>query len=73
MNEPNLVSICVIAFIAVMILLSLEALVISLISRLFPSLKSDTELVAEVIEQAVAKQFPGAKVVAIDEVDSKES
>ena len=73
MNELNLVTICVIAFIAVMLLLSFEALVISLISRLFPALKPDSELVAEVIQQAVSKKFPGAKVVAVDEVDSKKS
>ena len=71
MNELNLVTICVIAFIAVMILLSFEALVISLISRLFPVVKSDSELVAEVLEQAVSKQFPGAKVVAVDEIDAE--
>ena len=51
--------------------LSFEALVISLISRLFPALKSDRELMTEVIEQAVSKRFPGAKVVAVEEVDSK--
>lgn len=73
MNEPNLVYICVIAFIAVMLLLSFEALVISLISRLFPARKSDRELVAEVIEQAISKQFPGAKVVAVEEVDPKKN
>ena len=71
MNEPNLFSICVIAFIAVMALLSFEALVIYLISRIFPARKSDRELVADVIERAVSSQFPGAKVVAVEEVDSK--
>jgi hypothetical protein len=71
MNEPNLVSICAIAFVAVMVLLSFEALIISLISRLFPALKSDQQLVVEVIEQAVSHKFPGAKVVAVEEVDSQ--
>ena len=70
MNELNLVSICIIAFIAVMVMLSFEAVVISLISRLFPARKSDRELVSEVIEQAVSQQFPGAKVVAVDEVET---
>jgi hypothetical protein len=69
MNEPNLVAICAIAFVAVMALLSFEALVISLICRLFPALKSDQQLVAEVIEQAVSHKFPGAKVIAIEEVE----
>jgi hypothetical protein len=69
MNETNLLSICAIAFVAVMVLLSFEALVISLITRLFPALKSDQQLVTEVIEQAVSHKFPGATVVAVDEVD----
>ena len=71
MNEPNLVSICAIAFVAVMALLSFEALMISLISRLFPALKSDQQLFSDVIEQAVSHKFPGAEVVAVDEVDSQ--
>ena len=49
MDEPNLISICVIAFIAVMLLLSFEAIIISLISRMFPARKPDRELMAEVI------------------------
>lgn len=73
MDEPNLFSICVIAFIAVMVLLSFEAVVISLISRIFPARKPDRELVAEVIEKAVSQQFPGAKVVAVEEVDTKKN
>ena len=73
MNELNLVSICIIAFIAVMVMLSFEAVVISLISRLFPARKSDRELVSEVIEQAVTQQFPGATVVAVDEVETSNS
>jgi hypothetical protein len=73
MNELNLVSICIIAFIAVMLMLTFEAVVISLISRLFPARKSDRELFTEVIEQAVSQQFPGAKVVAVDEVETSKS
>ena len=54
-----------------MALLSFEALMISLISRLFPALKSDQQLFSDVIEQAVSHKFPGAEVVAVDEVDSQ--
>ena len=56
-----------------MVMLSFEAVVISLISRLFPARKSDHELVSEVIEQAVSQKFPGAKVVGVDEVETSKS
>lgn len=67
MNEPNLLSICAIAFVAVMLLLCLQALIIRLTTRWFPERKSDQELIAQAIQQAVASRFPGAKVVAVDE------
>lgn len=73
MEEPNLVLICAIAFVAVMALLGFEAVVIGLITRFFPKQKSDGELVAEVIQTAVAGQFPGANVVTIEEAELKKS
>ena len=68
MEETNLLLICAIAFVAVMVILGFEALVIRLITQLFPQCKSDLEAVAEVIQQAVAGRFPGAKVVSVKEV-----
>ncbi len=71
MNEPNLLLICAIAFAAVMALLGFEALVIRLIARLFPARRADHEVMAEVIQRAVAERFPGAKVVAVEEVNQE--
>lgn len=59
-----------IAFGAVMLILGFQALVIRLITQLFPERKSDIETVSEVIQQAVAGQFPGATVVSVEEVTS---
>jgi len=70
MEEPNLYSICIIAFVAVMLLLGFEAIVIRLISQVFPARKSDGELVTEAIQQAVESRFPGARVVALEEIKS---
>ena len=70
MEEPNLVLICAIAFVAVMVLLGFEALVIGLVARLFPHRKPDREVVTAVIQEAVAVRFPGATVLAIEEVKS---
>jgi hypothetical protein len=69
MNEPNLLLICAIAFVAVMVLLGFEALVIGLIVRLFPARRSDHDVMTEVIQRAVAERFPGAAVVAVEEVN----
>jgi hypothetical protein len=68
MNDPNLISICVVAFIAVMVLLGFEALVICLIARFFPERKPEAEVVTEAIQQAVEGRFPGARVVAVEEL-----
>ena len=68
MGEPSLLSICVIAFIAVMLLLGLEAAIIRLMAQLFPERKSDVELATEAVQQAIAGRFPGARVISIEEV-----
>lgn len=54
-----------------MALLGFEALVIRLIARLFPARRADHEVMAEVIQRAVAERFPGAKVVAVEEVNQE--
>lgn len=69
MEEHNLMWICVIAFVAVMVLLGFEAFLIGLIARLFPARRPDREVVADVIQRAVAGRFPGATVVAVEEVN----
>ena len=70
MDEPSLYSICVIAFLAVMLLLGLEAVVIRLISQFFPERKPESKLIAEAIQTAIETRFPGAKVVAVKELKS---
>ena len=66
-DEPNLLSVCVIAFVAVMLLLGFEAVVIRAIAWLFPDQKPDDELVLEAIQQAVQSRFPGARVVSVED------
>jgi hypothetical protein len=68
MSEPSLLSICVIAFVAVMLLLGFEALIIRLMSQLFPERKSELQLATEAIQQAVEGRYPGARVVAVEAV-----
>jgi hypothetical protein len=58
----------VIAFVAVMLLLALEAVIIHLIGTAFPERRSDADLVTEVVQRAIESRFPGARVVAIEEV-----
>jgi hypothetical protein len=68
MNEPNLFSICALAFSAVMLLLGLEAIVIRLISQFFPERKPENKLITEAIQSAIESRFPGARVVTVKEV-----
>ncbi len=64
----NLFGVCVTAFIAVIVLLTVLAGVIHLITRLFPDIRRgvDAPLVAA-IEGAVTAVFPGARVTRIEE------
>lgn len=68
MGEPSLLSICVIAFVAVMLLLGLLAAIIRLMSQLFPERKSDVQLATEAVQQAITGRFPGARVISIEEI-----
>ena len=68
--EENLYSVCIIAFTAVMLLLAAEALIIRLISRLFPQRKAETEWIAMAVQKTLDGPFPGARVVAVEEVES---
>ncbi len=69
MDPPDLLTICITAFIAVFILLALLAGVMRLITSLFPLVR---ELVSTVhvaaITTTVQALFPGAKVTQIEEV-----
>lgn len=69
MEEPNLMLVCLNAFSAVMVLLSLLALAMRLLITLFPEKKtaSDTS-VHSAINLAVQQVLPGARVTRIEEI-----
>lgn len=67
-SEPNLIVVCLIAFVGVMGLLGLLALMICCLGFLFPARKTKEELMADAIQQAINSTIPGAKVVRIDEM-----
>ena len=66
--EPNLLIVCIIAFIAVMLLLSFLAVVMSLITRVFPVQVQDEGIEPGVVAaiQSVVAQI-GAVVTHIEE------
>ena len=66
--EPNLISICSIAFGAVFVLLSFLAAVMQLITLIFPAARSvvDQTIVAA-ISSTVTSLYPGARVTKIEE------
>jgi hypothetical protein len=70
--ENNLILICVIAFAAVLTILSLLAGVIAGICKLFPVKAADLpdHGAEEALRQAVSKAFPGCRVSEIREVKS---
>jgi len=69
MDEPNLMMVCLNAFMAVMVLLSLLAFTMRLLIMLFPEKKtaSDTT-VTSAINLAVQQVIPGARVTRIEEI-----
>lgn len=69
MTEPNLLIICAAAFLAVLLLLSLLAGLIRVLTAVFPaeSAESDAPVIAA-IHTAVARVYPGTRVTNIEEV-----
>ncbi len=65
--ETNLITTCAIAFVAVMSLLGGMAVVIRLLTALFPdeSAEADASLMTA-LETAVNEAFPGASVVSVE-------
>jgi hypothetical protein len=69
MNEPNLLVLCAMAFLAVFLVLSLLAFLMVLLTNLFPVRSEegpDAALLAAV-GSAAAAAFPGTKVTHIQE------
>ncbi|MCP4899375.1 MAG: hypothetical protein GY906_20615 [bacterium] len=68
MDTVNLISVCAVAFVAVFVLLSFLAIVMQLITTLFPARQSvlDSAVIAA-ISTTVAGVIPGARVTQIEE------
>ena len=68
MSEINLIAVCGIAFGAVFVLLAFLALVMQLITIVFPERKAAIEpTVVAAISSTVASLYPGARVTRIEE------
>ena len=68
MEIPDLVTICITSFIAVLLLLSFLALTIRLIVLIFPAKEDDTDsAVMAAITTAYQTHFPGTKIIKIGE------
>jgi hypothetical protein len=70
MNEPNLMVVCITAFVAVVLLLALLAGVIRVLTAVFPEKVPegpDAALVAA-LHAAAALAYPGTRVTGIEEV-----
>ena len=69
MIEPNLLVICLIAFIAVITILALMAIVIHLLSIIFPERLSKVDpVVVAAISSTVTSLLSGARVTRIEEL-----
>ena len=69
MDEVNLWVICVNAFVVVLVLLSLLALAMRLLTAVFPPPRSASgAAMAVAINTAVSTLFPGARVSRIEEI-----
>lgn len=69
MPEPNLILVCAVAFATVLILLSILAGLIHLVTLLFPEKTEESDdAVIAAINSAVSTAIPGAKVTNIEEI-----
>jgi hypothetical protein len=70
-NEPNLLVVCLAAFVSVMLLLSALAGIIRLLMAVFPGETQEAGIepaVVAAIHSAVAAAYPGTRVTAVEEV-----
>lgn len=69
MEDPNLIVICAVAFAAVLILLSVLAALIHVLTLAFPEKTDETDqALLAAIHTAVSNSIPGAKVTHIEEI-----
>ena len=68
-SDPNLFIICIWSFLVVFILLGILAIMIRLVTAIFPGAdkRDDTAMVAA-IHSTVAATLPGARVTRIEEI-----
>lgn len=67
METPTLITICLTSFIAVLILLSLLALIMRGITLIFPAKEDDDSAVIAAITSTYQTNFPGTRIIKIGE------
>jgi hypothetical protein len=69
MTEPNLLAICVFAFIAVFLLLTTLALVMRVLTTVFPQREDDADVaLVAALSAAAAAAYPGMRITSIQEI-----
>ena len=67
METPDLITICLTSFVAVLLLLSFLALIMRIIVLMFPVKDDDDSLVVAAITSTYNVQYPGTKIIKIGE------
>ena len=67
METPDLITICLTSFVAVLLLLSFLALVMRIIILIFPAKEDDDSAVVAAITSAYNVHYPGTKIIKIGE------
>ncbi|MGB5895118.1 MAG: hypothetical protein WBG58_13155 [Ignavibacteriaceae bacterium] len=67
METPDLITICLTSFVAVLLLLSFLALVMRIIILIFPAKDNDDSAVIAAITSTYNVHFPGTKIIKIGE------
>ena len=63
METPDLITICLTSFVAVLLLLSFLALVMRIIILIFPAKDNDDSAVVAAITSTYNVHFPGTKII----------
>jgi len=67
METPDLITICLTSFVAVLLLLSFLALIMRIIVLMFPVKDDDDSVVVAAITSTYNVQYPGTKIIKIGE------
>jgi len=67
METPDLITICIMSFVAVLLLLSFLALIMHIIILIFPAKDNDDSAVVAAITNTYNVHFPGTKIIKIGE------